>query len=478
MACQLPQNNKGCFLVDSKHQIGVLALTLITAALFMTLRNMPMMAQTGMKMVIFNAITIVAYLIPVALVSAELATGWPKNGVFHWVEAAFGTRLGFVAVWLQWAQSIFGITSIVAYVAASLAYAFDPALGTNKYFIVLVILSVYWAATLANFRGSKSSGLISSVAVSVGVLFPSIVLIGLGAAYAGGDNTLAIDTALTAENWVPSIWETGNLVLFLSFIFGFVGVEVSASHAREVKNVHRTYPQAVFGAAIIGFVLTLLGGLAVAAILPAGSIDQINGAMQAFSAFFTHFGLGWLTPIAAVLVAIGAAGQVSTWIVGPVKGLLAAGQAGNLPVWTQMVNGQGVPTNLLILQASLISLIAMSFLLADDVNTAFLILTSIAVLIYSLMYVLMYAAAIRLRYSHPEVVRAYRVPGGKAGMWITAGTGCIAAAACFVIGFIPPAASGMSALSFELMMVIGAVIVTLVPFLIFALRRPAWIKRL
>ncbi|WP_241484103.1 amino acid permease [Ruegeria sp. ANG-R] len=463
-------------MTETKHQIGVIALTLITAALFMTLRNMPMMAQTGMKMVIFNAITIVAYLIPVALVSAELATGWPKNGVFHWVEAAFGSRLGFAAVWLQWAQSIFGITSIVAYVAASLAYAFDPSLGSNKYFIVAVILIVYWAATLANFRGSKSSGLISSVAVSVGVLLPTIVLIGLGALYAAEGNTLEIDTALTAENWVPSLWETGNLVLFLSFIFGFVGVEVSASHAREVKNVHRTYPLAVFSAAAIGFVLTLLGGLAVAAILPAASIDQINGAMQAFSAFFSHFGLVWLTPVAAVLVAFGAAGQVSTWIVGPVKGILAAGQDGNLPVWAQKVNDQGVPTNLLILQAALISLIAMSFLLVDNVNTAFLILTSIAVLIYSLMYVLMYAAAIRLRYSHPEVQRAYRVPGGNAGMWITAGIGLLAAVACFGIGFIPPAVGGLSILSFELMMVLGVVLVSAVPFLIYALRRPQWVR--
>ncbi|USG62487.1 APC family permease [Sneathiella marina] len=461
---------------EQKHQIGVLTLTLITAALFMTLRNMPMMAETGMKMIAFNIITIIAYLIPVALVSAELATGWPRNGVFHWVEAAFGTRLGFVAVWLQWSQSIFGITSIVAYVAASLAYAFDPSLGSNRYFIVSVVLAVYWAATIANFRGTKGSGLISTFAVSVGVLLPTVMLIGLGAIYVGTGNALQINTELTVKNLVPSIWETGNLVLFLSFIFGFVGVEVSASHAREVKNVHRTYPLAVFSAAAIGFVLTLMGGMAVSAILPAASIDQINGAMQAFSAFFSHFGLIWLTPVVAVLVALGAAGQVSTWIVGPVKGILAAGQAGNLPVWAQKVNSQGVPTNLLLLQASLISLIAMSFLVVEDVNTAFLILTSIAVLIYSLMYALMYAAAIRLRYSHPEVERAYKVPGGKIGIWIVAGIGLLASAACFAIGFIPPVLGGLSITSFELMMVAGVVSVTVIPFIVFAFRRSGWLR--
>lgn len=451
-------------------QIGVLTLTLITAALFMTLRNMPMMAETGMRMIFFNAITIIAYLIPVALVSAELATGWPKNGVFHWVEAAFGTRLGFVAVWLQWSQSIFGITSIVAYVAASLAYAFDPELGSNKYFIVAVILAVYWAATFANFRGTKDSGLISTVAVTVGVLLPTLVLIALGALYVGAGNVVMFNTELTTDNLIPSIGQSGNLVFLLSFVFGFVGIEVSASHAREVKNVHRNYPIAVFSAATVGFVLTLLGGLSVAAILPANSIDQINGAMQAFSALFSHFGLVWLTPVAAVLVAVGAAGQVSTWIVGPVKGLLAAAQSGNLPRWTQKVNAQGVPTSLLVIQASLISLIAMSFLIVEDVNTAFLILTSIAVLIYSLMYALMYAAAIRLRYSHPDVERPYRIPGGFVGIWVVGGTGLMASAACFSIGFIPTSGSELSVSAFEIIMIASVLSVTAIPFLIFILR--------
>ncbi|VAX12740.1 hypothetical protein MNBD_GAMMA24-1730, partial [hydrothermal vent metagenome] len=158
--------------------IGVLALTLMTTALFLTLRNMPMMAETGMRMVFFNIITVFAFLVPVALVSAELATAWPRNGVFHWVEEAFGTRWGLTAVWLQWVQSLFGITSILSYVAASLAYAIDPTLATSRTFIVVVILTVYWSATLLNLRGMRASSLISSICLGAGVLLPTALLIG------------------------------------------------------------------------------------------------------------------------------------------------------------------------------------------------------------------------------------------------------------------------------------------------------------
>jgi amino acid transporter len=74
------------------HRIGVFTLIMITSALFMTLRNFPMMAETGLQMIFFNLITVFAFLIPIALVSAELATGWPHNGVYFWVKEAFGPK--------------------------------------------------------------------------------------------------------------------------------------------------------------------------------------------------------------------------------------------------------------------------------------------------------------------------------------------------------------------------------------------------
>ena len=36
-----------------------------------------------------------------------------------------------------------------------------------------------------------------------------------------------------------------------------------------------------------------------------------------------------------------------------------------------------------------------------------------------LSYLLIFTAALKLRYSHPHVERPYRVPGGKAGIWVS-----------------------------------------------------------
>ena len=457
-----------------RQSLGVVTLTLMTTALFLTLRNMPMMAATGMRMVFFNLVTVFAFLIPIALVSAELATAWPKNGVFHWVEEAFGTRWGLTAVWLQWIQSVFGITSILSYVAASLSWAINPHLAANRYFIVAVILAVYWLATFANLRGTRLSGLISSVCLSAGVLLPSMVLIGMAAAYVATGHPVHLDLSLRAGNWLPLSRPQQTLVLFLSFIFGVVGIEVSATHAREVKNVQRNYPIAVFTAAMLGFFITLLGGLAVAAVIPVSRLDLVSGSVQALSALFASFGLGALLPPFAVLVALGAAGQVSTWVVGPIKGLWAAGRAGNLPPALQKVNVHGVPRNLLLVQALAMSAVALLFLAIPSVNLAFLMLTSAAVILYSAMYLMLFAAAIRLRHSEPDTPRPYRVPGGRAwGLWLVAGTGFVTTLACLLIGLLPPS-GGIPERVYAPAMLGVLALMTAFPQLLYHYRRPSW----
>lgn len=454
--------------------IGVLTLTLMTAALFLTLRNMPMMADTGMRMVFFNTITVFAFLVPIALVSAELATAWPKNGVFHWVEEAFGTRWGLTAVWLQWVQSLFGITSILSYVAASLAYAINPALAGSRIFIVTVILAVYWIATLLNLRGMRASGLISSVCLGAGVLLPAALLIGLALCYGVQGHPLHLNLSMTADNWLPLKDTRQSLVLFLSFIFGVVGIEVSASHAREVRNVRRHYPIAVFSAAVLGFVLTLLGGLAVAAVLPVAQLDLVSGTVQALQVLLGTWHLGGLLPPVALLVALGAAGQVSTWVVGPVKGLWAAGRAGNLPPVLQATNAQGVPRNLLMVQAGLMSGVALVFLVVPSVDSAFLLLTSAAVILYAVMYLMLFATAIRLRYTHADTARPYRIPGGRRwGLWLVAGTGFVTTFACFLIGFLPPG-TDMGAVPYALAMLGILVAMLAAPQLLYHWRRPEW----
>ena len=98
-----------------------------------------------------------------------------------------------------------------------------------------------------------------------------------------------------------------------------------------------------------------------------------------------------------------------------------------------------------------------------------------AAALYLIMYMMMFAAAMRLRRTHPQVVRSYRTPA----MGLIATIGFIACFAAFAWASCRRRASAQGAPGWAYPLLVGVVVVILgVPPLIFyALRRPAWDQR-
>ncbi len=58
--------------------------------------------------------------------------------------------------------------------------------------------------------------------------------------------------------------------------------------------------------------------------------------------------------------------------------------------------------------------------------------------IYLVMYALMFVSVIVLRFTKPKTERSFRIPGGKAGLWIVAGTGLITSVLGICFMFVHP----------------------------------------
>jgi amino acid transporter len=197
--------------------------------------------------------------------------------------------------------------------------------------------------------------------------------------------------------------------------------------------------------------------------------------MEAFRYLFDAFEMNWALPLVAGITAFGALGMMSTWIVGPSRGLLATAQDGELPRWFHKVNKHNMPTSILITQAIIVTVLSFVFLFMPSVSSSYWILLALASMLYMLMYLLMFAAAIRLRKTHPNVHRIYRVPGGKWGIWAISLLGIFGSAFGFFIGFFPPAQIETGEVfTFELFLVGGTALFTLLPFWIYAMRKESW----
>jgi amino acid transporter len=435
-----------------------------------SLRSLPFSAAYGFSLVFYYLIAAVVFFLPTALISAELATGWPdKGGVYVWVREAFGDCWGFVVIWLQWIYNVVWYPTILAFMAGALAYLIDPALADNKIYMFSVILVIFWGATLLNCFGMRLSSWISTVGALIGTLIPMFFIIILGIIWIHDGNPLQI--TFTKQAFLPNLSDINNLSFLLVVLFGLVGMEMSAVHADEVKNPQRAFPRAIIWSLCIIFFSLVLSSLAIAISVPHNTLNVITGLVQAFQVFFEAYHMKWMTPVITILIVIGGIGGVATWIIGPTKGLLVATTDGNAPLVLGKVNRHGVPVVILFLQAIICTALCSVFLFMPTVSGSYWVLTAITAQLAMLVYIVLFAAAIYLRYKKPQVVREYKIPFGKVGIWVLGLVGILSSLFAIALGFVPPSQIHIDILlKYEMILVVGIMVFCLPPVVMYRIR--------
>lgn len=457
--------------------LSVFVLAMLNVSIMASLRNLPLVAEFGLSAILFFFVVAAFFLVPCALISAELATGWPKSGgIYVWVREGLGDRWGFMAIWMQWVHNVAWYPVIMSFVAVTMAFLISPTLSENKFFVLAVILVGFWGMTLLNYLGIKTSSWFSTIGVIVGTILPGLFIIFLGLHWVTGKNP--VQTELSWGALLPSFTDLGNLVFLAGLFLAFAGLEVSAAYASDVKNPQKNYPRAIILGAVITFTLFMLGSLAIAVVIPKHEISLVAGLMDAFHAFFQYYHLAWILPLMAFLLIIGAIAEVNSWIIGPVRGLYATSIHGNLPPFFQKVNKHDVPTRLLLFQALLMSVTSLVFLYMPQISSGFWILTALSAQSYLIMYILMFIAALRLRYTQPHVPRAYRVPFQNRGIWLFCSMGIFSSCFAIILCFVPPSALKVgSTFMYVLLLLIGLFVMCAIPHLIHMCRKPHWVLK-
>jgi putative glutamate/gamma-aminobutyrate antiporter len=403
----------------------ILAISMITLAIMnittvMSLRGMPSQAEYGLTSIFYYVLAAIFLLIPTALVAAELASSYPgEGGVFRWVSEAFGPDWGFAAIFYEWAAIVVWFPTVLIYASVAFAYiaapqSFDAALASNKFYVIAVTLVVYWAVTLFTFRGMGSSARLSSLGGLFGTIIPGAILIIMAIVYVamGHPIHMPMHTGI-----IPTFSGVGSFVLAASIFLFFAGMEMQAVHIGQLKNPSRDYPLSVLIATVVIVAFFILGTLAIGVVIPQKDINLTQSLLVAYRDLFSTFHVPWMGNVMAAMLAFGVLGQVSVIVAGPSTGLLAVGKAGYLPKFLQRTNKNGIQVPILIVQGVIVSVLALAMVVLPSVQSAFQILGQMATIIILAMYVIMYVAGIRLRYTQPNKQRPFKVPGGNFGMW-------------------------------------------------------------
>ena len=454
-----------------RRSLGVFSLAMITVSSVDSIRNLPATALFGSSLILFFILGVIFFLLPSALVSAELAsTSKVDGGVYTWVKQAFGFQFGFLAIWFQWIENIIWYPTILSFIAGTIGYLISPMLARSKFFLVAVILCTFWGATIVNLLGIKSSVRFSNFCALSGLLFPMTLIITLGIVWLFLGKPLQISFRL--QDLLPHI-ASGMWIALTGVMMSLCGVEIATVHTYNVKEPQKAYPRAMLIATLIIVFTLIYGSLSISIVLPKEDISLVTGIIQAFDAFFSAYHLRAILPAIAIMLIIGGIGGINNWIIAPTRGLLYALHDWKISQSLLRENRFGAPSVILLLQAVVVSIVTLIFLLLPSVNTSYWLLTALASQLYTFMYILMFMAAIRLRYKDNYQRRqGFLIPGGQGGIWAVAMVGLIGSITTLIIGFIPPNQIIVeSILYYETLLITGLFIISLLPFLMYFIAR-------
>ena len=428
-------------LQTPKSKISTIALVLLITGAIDSIRNLPATALFGSTLIFFFIFSAIIFLIPVALVSAELSSTWSheEGGIYSWVKKAFGEHVAFFSIWLQWINTMVWYPTILSFIAGTLAYLIDPQLAHNKVYLVCVILFVFWGLTFISLFGLHTSAMFASFCAVVGMIIPMILIVILAIVWMIQGHPVHIN--LSFNHLIPDWTNTNSWVSLTAIMTAFLGMELASVHVNQVENPQKNFPRAIICSVILILSTMILGSLAIAFVLPANEINLVDGVMQAFSNFLNAYHLGYLIPLMAILLLIGSLGGMINWIISPAKGLMVAADNHFLPYWLHKKNSNGVAANMLITQAVLVTLLCSGFLLVPSVNGIYWLFTDLSTELYIIMYVLMFFAAMRLKIKFPNMPRPFAIPGKQFGYFLICLLGLCGCVITLIIGFIPPAES-------------------------------------
>src|SRR3989338_2587594 len=121
----LTQKKRFFILCGMRHntplKISLFSLVLLITVSIDSVRNLPSTALFGPKLIFLYLLSSLFLLIPGSIAASEFAYGWPhKGGIFQWVSLGLGTRIGFLAVWGQWVNTLVWLPTILSFVAGSI----------------------------------------------------------------------------------------------------------------------------------------------------------------------------------------------------------------------------------------------------------------------------------------------------------------------------------------------------------------------
>jgi len=379
-------------------------------------------AEGGGQAFTWMMVFALVFFIPQALLFAELGAAFPQEGgPYYWTRLAFGHLAGAVNNFLYWITNpvwIGGSLAITCVGAIEVFFDHGNNLPTAVwYVVVLVFVWLSIVAAITSFSVGKWLPTAGAFARFIVLGFFTLTVI----IYAAKHGV----HGLGASSYSPSF--SGFVLLVGVLLFNFVGFELPNSAGEEMTNPQRDVPFAIARSGIASVILYALPVVGILIVLPASAITNFSGFSSAIQQVFTVYGgsvahngtvtlsgagtvLGYLMGV-LFLVCLITSG--ATWIMGSDRALAVSCYDGAGPRFLGVINAKfGTPVRVNVFSGIVATIVAVLAQQITSGNAAkfFDAVLGVTISTTLISYLLIYPALWKLRRSHPDTPRPFKMP--------------------------------------------------------------------
>lgn len=350
---------------NSRARLGSVALMLMTfSAVFAFPSIVNNSIQIGLATIPGYLFGTLFYFLPFILMIAEFASAnsEKESGVHSWLESILGEKWAFLGAWSYFFVNLFFFCSLLPNTLIYGSYAF---LGRNvfdgpKSTIIIAMLSIvlFWVMTWVCIKGvswiSKVTSLAGGARLFMGLIFivlAFIVVFGFGEAPA---QSFSFSNINPTFNW--------TFFMTMAWILQAVGGGESIGvYIKDVKGGNKTFVRTMLGATVIVGLMYVLGAVAVGLVVPESTLtgNFSNGIFDIFKILGAHFRIpdGVMVRLVGMILFIGSLGSLALWTAAPVKVFFSEIPEGVFGKWLVKTNEEGNPTNALIVQGFIVTVL-------------------------------------------------------------------------------------------------------------------------
>lgn len=465
---------EGKYILENESQqpklhraLGLRDLVLLNVAAILGLRWLSTAAQIGPSSLALWFLAMLVFFIPSGLAVMELNSRLPgEGGVYLWSKAAFGELHGFITGWGYWVNNLFYFPTLLLFVASVVLYIAGSSwlqLAENAWYNGCFSLGLLWVVVVLNIVGIERGKWIQNLGgLSTWVAASALFVLGFIAWFRFGSNT-----EFSIGNVIPNLSQSSTISFFATMTFAFAGLELAPVMAGEIKEPRRLIPRAMFISGITIAVIYVLGTLTLLIAIPQGEVDVISGIPQAFAAIGKQLATPSLGILGAVLIALSSTGGLGAWLSGTARVPFVIGIDEYLPKALGNVHPRwGSPHVALLTQGVFATLLLLAGVAGSTIKEAYLILLDMAIILYFIPFLYMFAALPVLRARNADNgENVFLIPGGKVGIWTVAGLGLLTTLLSIVLSVIPP--QGTENPELFVLKIVGGCILFVVTGLIF-----------